>query len=46
MQYALKQEAIDGIIPVFNSLLEKGVIVPCPDSPVRTPIFSCEKDSV
>ncbi|KAI3365044.1 hypothetical protein L3Q82_010100 [Scortum barcoo] len=25
----LKQEAIDGITPVFSSLLQAGVIVPC-----------------
>ncbi|XP_078101784.1 retrovirus-related Pol polyprotein from transposon 297 [Sander vitreus] len=42
-QYPLKQEAIDGIRPVFNSLLKAGVIVPCPDSPVRTPIFPVKK---
>ncbi|XP_034399434.1 uncharacterized protein LOC117737514 isoform X3 [Cyclopterus lumpus] len=32
-QYPLRQEAIDGITPMFNSLLQAGVIVPCPDSP-------------
>ncbi|XP_062421340.1 uncharacterized protein LOC119202433 isoform X3 [Pungitius pungitius] len=42
-QYPLRQEAIDGITPVFNSLLEAGVIVSCPDSPVRTPIFPVKK---
>uniref|UniRef100_A0A8C9Z436 ribonuclease H n=1 Tax=Sander lucioperca TaxID=283035 RepID=A0A8C9Z436_SANLU len=42
-QYPLKQEAIDGIRPVFNSLLTAGVIIPCPDSPVRTPIFPVKK---
>uniref|UniRef100_A0AAQ4RT80 ribonuclease H n=1 Tax=Gasterosteus aculeatus aculeatus TaxID=481459 RepID=A0AAQ4RT80_GASAC len=42
-QYPLRQEAIDGITPVFNSLLKAGVIVPCPDSPVRTPIFPVKK---
>ncbi|KAI3376441.1 hypothetical protein L3Q82_016897 [Scortum barcoo] len=42
-QYPLKQEAIDGITPVFNSLLQAGVIVPCNDSPVRTPIFPVKK---
>ena len=42
-QYPLKQEAIDGIRPVFNSLLDTGVIIPCPDSPVRTPIFPVKK---
>ena len=33
------QKAIDGITPVFNSVLRAGVIVPCKDSLVRTPIF-------
>lgn len=28
-----------GITPVFESLLKEGVIVPCNNSPVRTPIF-------
>ncbi|KAI3353531.1 hypothetical protein L3Q82_020051, partial [Scortum barcoo] len=43
-QYPLKQEAIDGITPVFNSLLQAGiVIVPCNDSPVHTPIFPVKK---
>ncbi|XP_062255780.1 protein NYNRIN-like [Platichthys flesus] len=42
-QYPLRQEAIDGITPVFNSLLKAGVIVPCKDSPVRTPIFPVKK---
>ena len=35
----LKQKAIDGITPAFNSLLRAGVIVPCKDSLVRT--FFC-----
>ncbi|KAL6466691.1 hypothetical protein MHYP_G00244950 [Metynnis hypsauchen] len=43
VQYPLKPEAIAGITPVFQSLLEAGVIVPCPDSPVRTPIFPVKK---
>ncbi|XP_053472009.1 uncharacterized protein LOC128602308 [Ictalurus furcatus] len=38
-QYPLKSEAIEGVRPVFNSLLKAGVIVPCPDSLVCTPIF-------
>ncbi|XP_047676510.1 uncharacterized protein LOC113649215 isoform X1 [Tachysurus fulvidraco] len=42
-QYPLKPEAIRGITPVFNSLLESGVIVPCETSPVRTPIFPVRK---
>lgn len=41
-QYPLKQEAIDGITPVFESLKTAGVIVPCDDSPVRTPLFPVE----
>lgn len=44
-QYPLKQEAIDGITPVFESLHEVGIIVPCNDSPVRTPIFQfCQQN--
>ncbi|MGL5902740.1 MAG: reverse transcriptase domain-containing protein, partial [Cetobacterium sp.] len=42
-QYPLKKEAIVGITPVFESLLKEGVIVPCNDSPVRTPIFPVKK---
>uniref|UniRef100_A0A672Z0G2 Peptidase A2 domain-containing protein n=1 Tax=Sphaeramia orbicularis TaxID=375764 RepID=A0A672Z0G2_9TELE len=42
-QYPLKQEAIDGITPVFEAYLNAGIIVPCPDSPVRTPIFPLKK---
>lgn len=42
-QYPLKPEAVEGIMPVFNSLLEAGVIVPCEDSPVRTPMFPVKK---
>lgn len=38
-QYPLKQEAIDGITPVFESLKAAGGIVPCDDSPVRIPLF-------
>uniref|UniRef100_A0A8B9J4Y7 ribonuclease H n=1 Tax=Astyanax mexicanus TaxID=7994 RepID=A0A8B9J4Y7_ASTMX len=36
-QYPLKPEALEGIKPVFHSLLKAGIIVPCNDSPVRTP---------
>ncbi|KAI4892985.1 hypothetical protein NFI96_009151, partial [Prochilodus magdalenae] len=43
MQYPLKPEAVAGITPVFNSLRQAGVIIPCPDSPVRTPIFPVKK---
>uniref|UniRef100_A0A3B1IXH9 ribonuclease H n=1 Tax=Astyanax mexicanus TaxID=7994 RepID=A0A3B1IXH9_ASTMX len=42
-QYPLKPEAIEGIRPVFQALLKAKVIVPCPDSPVRTPIFPVKK---
>ncbi|XP_037396446.1 lactosylceramide alpha-2,3-sialyltransferase isoform X1 [Pygocentrus nattereri] len=42
-QYPLKPEAVDGIKPEFQALLQTGVIVPCPDSPVRTPIFPVKK---
>ncbi|KAL0150426.1 hypothetical protein M9458_054243 [Cirrhinus mrigala] len=42
-QYPLKKEAIEGIRPVFESLLREGAIVPCSDSPVRTPIFPVKK---
>ncbi|KAL0149321.1 hypothetical protein M9458_055359, partial [Cirrhinus mrigala] len=42
-QYPLKKEAIEGIRPVFESLLREGVIVLCSDSPVRTPIFPVKK---
>ncbi|XP_060791581.1 uncharacterized protein LOC132895240 isoform X1 [Neoarius graeffei] len=42
-QYPLKPEAIAGIKLVFDSLLKADVIVPCQDSPVRTPIFPVKK---
>ncbi|XP_044079093.1 uncharacterized protein LOC122888553 [Siniperca chuatsi] len=42
-QYPLKKEAVDGIKPVFDSLLKAGVIIPCANSPVRTPIFPVRK---
>ena len=42
-QYPLKKEAIEGITPVFNDLLKAGVIVPCENPPVRTPIFPVKK---
>lgn len=34
-----------GIRPVFLALLNKGIIVPCPDGPVRTPISPVKKAS-
>lgn len=42
-QYPLKPEAVEGISPVFQSLLKKGVIVPCENSPVRTPMLPVKK---
>ena len=42
-QYPLRQEAVEGICPVFESFLQAGVIVPCPDSAVRTPLFPVKK---
>ncbi|XP_062422196.1 uncharacterized protein LOC134132991 [Pungitius pungitius] len=42
-QYPLRPEAIEGIRPVFDSLLAAGVIVPCSDSPVCTPILPVRK---
>ncbi len=42
-QYPLKKEALRGIEPVFQSLLKEKVIIPCHDSPVRTPIFPVKK---
>lgn len=41
-QYPLRQEAIDGITPVFEALREAGVIVPS-QSPVCTPILPVKK---
>lgn len=42
-QYPLRPEAVAGRTPVFKSLLEAGVIVPCNDSPVRTPMLPVKK---
>ncbi len=42
-QCPLKKEALRGIQPVFESLLKDRVIIPCHDSPVRTPIFPVKK---
>ncbi|XP_036981438.1 uncharacterized protein LOC119034487 isoform X3 [Acanthopagrus latus] len=42
-QYPLKKEAVEGIKPVFEALRKAGVIVPCENSPVRTPIFPVKK---
>lgn len=41
-QYPLRQEAIDGITPVFEALRAAGVIVPC-QIPVCTPILPVKK---
>ncbi|XP_058510228.1 protein NYNRIN-like [Solea solea] len=43
VQYPLRPEAVEGIKPVFKSLLEAGVIIPCDNSPVCTPIFPVQK---
>ena len=42
-QYPLRREAIEGIVPVFKALKDKGVIIPCPDSPCNTPILPVKK---
>ncbi|XP_028327652.1 uncharacterized protein LOC114478651 [Gouania willdenowi] len=42
-QYPLRRDALEGIQPVFDSLLKEKVIVPCSDSPVLTPIFPVMK---
>lgn len=42
-QYPVKRDALEGITPVFESLLERGIIIPCADSPVNTPIFPVKK---
>uniref|UniRef100_A0A9J8BCE1 ribonuclease H n=1 Tax=Cyprinus carpio carpio TaxID=630221 RepID=A0A9J8BCE1_CYPCA len=42
-QYPVKRDALEGITPVFESLLERGIIIPCADSPVNTPIFPIKK---
>lgn len=44
-QYPLKPEAEKGIEPVIRELIDKGVIVPCPDSPCNTPLFPVRKAS-
>lgn len=42
-QYPFCRDAIEGIHPVFSSLLQAGMIVPCNDCPVCTPIFLVQK---
>ncbi|XP_058843901.1 uncharacterized protein LOC131697618 [Acipenser ruthenus] len=44
-QYPLSKEAQEGIAPVHASLVSKGAIVPCPDSPCNTPILPVRKAS-
>lgn len=42
-QNLLKRETLEGIKPIFDSLLQAGVIIPCDDSLVHTPIFPVKK---
>lgn len=42
-QYPLSPKAIEGVTPVFESLIDQGIVVACPDSPCRTPIFPVKK---
>ena len=42
-QYPLHPAAEEGIGPVFNALLEAGVVVPCPNSPCNSPILPVKK---
>lgn len=37
--------AIERVKPVFDSLLKVGVIVPCLDPPVLTPVFQVNSKS-
>lgn len=41
-QYTLRPDAEKGIEPTIMALIQ-GVIVPCPDSPVNTPLFPVRK---
>uniref|UniRef100_K7E2C3 Gag-Pol polyprotein n=1 Tax=Monodelphis domestica TaxID=13616 RepID=K7E2C3_MONDO len=41
-QYPLSKEAIEGITPVINSLIEQGIIIPC-KSEYNTPILPIKK---
>ncbi|KAL1263452.1 hypothetical protein QQF64_006191 [Cirrhinus molitorella] len=43
-QYPLKREAIEGIRPVFESLLREGVIVECNDFSSENSNLPCKKD--
>ncbi|XP_026189541.1 uncharacterized protein LOC113146384, partial [Mastacembelus armatus] len=42
-QYTLSPEAVEGIAPVIQSLIDKGAIVECPQSPCNTPILPVKK---
>ena len=42
-QYPLKKDAEEGIQPVIQDLLQKGVIIPCDTSPCNTPLFPVKK---
>ncbi|KAK7880248.1 hypothetical protein WMY93_033086, partial [Mugilogobius chulae] len=42
-QYPLRPEAVAGITPVFNALKDAGVIVPCENKGVCSPIFPVQK---
>ena len=42
-QYSLHPAAEEGIGPVFDALLEAGVVVPCPNSPCNSPILPVKK---
>lgn len=44
-QYPLSKEAVEGISKVHAALVEKGAIVPCPDSPINSPILPVRKAS-
>lgn len=44
-QYPLKSDAVEGIRPVVQELLEAKVIVPCEDSPCNTPLFPVKKQA-
>lgn len=43
LTHSLRKEAVEGMQPVFDSPLAAGVIVPCPNSPVNSPIPPVKK---
>uniref|UniRef100_A0A667Z8M7 ribonuclease H n=1 Tax=Myripristis murdjan TaxID=586833 RepID=A0A667Z8M7_9TELE len=45
-QYPLKRDAEEGISDTIDALVKAGVIVPCPDSPVNTPLFPVKKAAI